>query len=68
MNRILLLRVEERLTDESLAEAQQAARKHWVATDARAGIADYSSVTEFALSAESVRTLAQQKSQFSSGS
>ena len=61
VNKILLLRWEGRLTDESLAEAHQAARKHWAATDARAGIADYSSVTEFALSAGFVRTLARQQ-------
>jgi len=35
---------------------------HWAATGARAGIGDYSSVTEFALSAELVRTLARQGS------
>jgi hypothetical protein len=61
VNQILLLRWEGRLTDESLAEAHQAAQRHWAATDARAGIADFSSVAQFALSAEFVRTLARQK-------
>jgi predicted small integral membrane protein len=58
VNKILLLRVERRLTDESLAEAHQVARKYWAATDARAGIADYSSVTKFALSAKFIRHMA----------
>lgn len=61
VNKILLLRFEgSRLTDESLAEIHSTARIHWAATGARAGIGDYSSVTEFPLSAELVRTLAQE--------
>lgn len=59
-NKILLLRFEGRLTDESLVEIHRAARIHWAATGARAGIGDYTSVTEFPLSAEFVRTLARQ--------
>jgi hypothetical protein len=59
-NKILLLRFEGRLTDELLAEIHRTARIHWAATGARAGIGDYSSVTEFPLSAELVRTLARQ--------
>jgi hypothetical protein len=59
-NKILLLRFEGRLTDESLAEIHRIARIHWAATGARAGIGDYSSVNEFPLSAELVRTLARQ--------
>ncbi len=61
VNKILLVRFEGRLTDESLAEATRAARKHWAATDARAGITDCSSVTEFAVSPELVRNLPLQK-------
>ena len=61
VNKILLARFEGRLTDESLAEATRVGRKHWAATDARAGIADYSAVTEFAVSAEFVRTLTRQE-------
>ena len=61
VNKILLVRFEGRLTDESLAEATQVSRKHWAATDARAGIADYSSVAEFAVSSELVRTLPRQE-------
>ena len=60
VNKILLLRFEGRLTDEMVAEIHRTARIHWAATGARAGIADYSSVTEFPLSAELVRTLARQ--------
>jgi hypothetical protein len=60
VNKILLLRFEGRLTDESLSEIHRTARIHWAATGARAGIGDYSSATEFPLSAELVRTLARQ--------
>ena len=55
--KILLLRVEGRLRDESLAEVQQAARKYWVAFDPSVGIVDFSSVTEFAVSADFLREL-----------
>jgi hypothetical protein len=62
VNKILLLRFEgRRLTAESLTEIHKAARKHWAATDARAGIADYSSVTEFALSGGFVRSFAREE-------
>jgi hypothetical protein len=60
-NKILLARPEGRITDESLAEVYGAIRKHSTATDARAGIFDLSSVTEFAISAEFVRHLARQE-------
>jgi hypothetical protein len=60
VNKILLLRFEGRLTDELLAQICRTARIHWIATGARAGIGDYSSATEFPLSAELVRTLARQ--------
>ncbi len=61
VNKILLARPEGRLTDESLAEIYDAIRKHSTATDARAGIFDLSSVTEFAVTAEFVRHLASQE-------
>ncbi len=61
VNKILLARPEERITDESLAEVYGAIRKYSTATDARAGIFDLSSVTEFAISAEFVRHLARQE-------
>ncbi len=58
MNKILLVRLEGRLTDELLAEAYETAQKYAVATDASAGIWDTSSVTEFAVSSEILRSLA----------
>jgi hypothetical protein len=60
VNKILLLRVEGRLTDEVLVEICRTARIHWAATAARAGIGDYSSVTDFRVSAELVRMRARQ--------
>ncbi len=60
-NKILLMRVEGRLTDESLAELYPMALGYWAATDASAGISDYSSVTEWAVSAEFIRELASQE-------
>jgi hypothetical protein len=63
-NKILLLRVEGRLTDESLAEVERAAQKYWVTTDPSAGIVDFSPVTEFAVSTEFLREMAKQKHPF----
>jgi len=60
-NKILRLRVEDRVTDESLAECYGAARKYASATDASAGIWDFSSVTEFAVSTDLVCQLADQE-------
>lgn len=60
-NRILLSRFEGRLTDESAAEFYQAAWKHAAANDAHAGIVDFSSTTEFAISSEVIRQLARSK-------
>jgi hypothetical protein len=57
-NKILLVRFEGRLTDESLTEAYQEIRKYSTASDARAGIVDFSSLTEFAASSSVVRGLA----------
>ncbi len=61
VNKILLLRIEGRLTDELLAEHYGAVRKFSTATDARAGIWDLSSVTELAVSSEFIRELASQE-------
>jgi len=61
VNKILLFRSEGRLTDESLAESYRAIRKYSTATDARMGIWDLSSVTEFAISTEFIRQLANQE-------
>jgi hypothetical protein len=60
-NKILLLRVEGRLTDKLLAELYEAIRTYSTATDARAGVCDFSSVTEFAVSNDLVRSLASQE-------
>jgi len=57
-NKILLGRIEGRLTDESLTEIYEAGRKHAMTTDANAAILDFSSVTEFPVSSESLRQLA----------
>ena len=57
-NKILLLRVEGRVTDESFPEGYWAVRKYSTETDARAGIWDLTSVTDFALSPEFLRDLA----------
>jgi len=61
VNKILLSRFEGRLTDESTVEFHEAAWKYATATDASAGIVDFSSVTEFAVSSEVLRQLARQK-------
>jgi hypothetical protein len=61
LNKILLMRVEGRLTDESLAELYRTALKYWAATDASAAISDYSAVTEWAVSAELIRELANEE-------
>jgi len=56
-NGILLARFEGQLTDESATEYYEAIRKYAIATDARSGIWDLSSVTEFGVSAEFIRRL-----------
>ena len=55
VHKVLVSRFEGRLTDESMAEFYEAVRKYSTATDASAGIADFSSVTEFALASEFIR-------------
>ena len=60
-NQVLLARVEGQLTDELLAEAMREIRRHSIATDARAGIFDFSFVTEVAVSSAFVRELAKQE-------
>jgi hypothetical protein len=61
VNKLLLLRLDGPLTDESVAEFYRAIAKHWIAADARMGIVDFSSVTEFALSSALIRQLAEQE-------
>jgi hypothetical protein len=58
VNRILLARFSGKLTDELLEEFYQAAGRYWTATDPRAGISDFSAVTEIAVSTHVVRHLA----------
>jgi len=58
VNKILLGRVEGRFTEELAAEFYGAIRKYSVATDANAGIFDFSSVTQIAVSSAFVRHLA----------
>src|ERR1700687_4419452 len=60
-NKILVARSEGRLTNESLAELYEAIRSYSTPTDARAGIWDLSSVTDFAATSDFVRELASQK-------
>jgi hypothetical protein len=56
-NKILLLRIEERLTDTLARALYWEVRKQSIATDASAGIYDLSAVTEFAVSPEFIRDL-----------
>ena len=58
VNKILLLRFEGRLTDELLTELYWTVRRYSTATDASAGIWDLSPVTEFAVSPECIRDMA----------
>ncbi len=60
-NKLLLGRFEGKLTDESLSEFLRAIRHYSTATDARSGIADYSLVTEFAVTSDFIRYLANQE-------
>jgi hypothetical protein len=58
VNKILLLRVEGPLTDELITQVYAAVRKYSIATDARAGIWDFSGVTEYPVSSMRIRELA----------
>ena len=58
LNKILLLRFEGRLTEELVAEVYQAAQEYWATTDAKMGIADFSKVTEVAVSTGFLRQFA----------
>jgi hypothetical protein len=61
VNKILLALSEGRLTDESLGELYVAIRKYSTTTDARAGIWDLSSITEFAVTSDFLRKLAEKE-------
>lgn len=56
-NKILLMRFEGPLTKESALELYQQIRKHSIATDASAGIWDFSATTEIALSGGFMRRM-----------
>jgi hypothetical protein len=58
LNSILLMRFEGRLTEEALTQVYHEIRKYLVATESRAGIWDFSSVTEFAVSSKFIRHIA----------
>jgi hypothetical protein len=60
-NKILLVRVEGRLTDELLGEIYRAVRTHSRAIDIRAGIIDFSPVHDWALSSSFLRELAKRE-------
>jgi len=61
VNKILLIRVEGRVTDELLAGSYRAAQKYAALMDASVSIMDCSSVTEFDVSTERIRQLANQE-------
>jgi hypothetical protein len=58
VDKILLGRIEGRLTHESAIEIYQSGQKYSISTDANAAILDFSLVTEFPISSESLRQLA----------
>jgi hypothetical protein len=61
LDKILLLRFEGALTDESIADFYRVIRQHWTAADARMGIVDFSTLTDFALSSDLLHQLAKQE-------
>ncbi|MGD0508083.1 MAG: hypothetical protein ABSA27_09815 [Terriglobales bacterium] len=61
VNKILRGNFDGRVTDESLAEFYRAAQAHWAATDASAAISDYTFATEWAVSHEFIRALANEE-------
>jgi hypothetical protein len=61
-HKILLGRVEGRLTEALVTDFDAAVRKHSIATDANAGIWDLSSVTQVSLSFDFVVNFAQRES------
>jgi hypothetical protein len=61
VNKILLGRFDGCIADESLAEFYRTGLKHWAATDASAAITDYTSATEWAVSHEFIRALANEE-------
>ena len=60
-NKVLLVRIAGRLTDELLAEVYRAVRTYSSANDVRAGIVDFSPVSDWALSSAFLRELARKE-------
>jgi hypothetical protein len=61
INQVSLIRVEGRLTNESLAELYETTRKYSNETHARFGIVDLTSVGEIVVSTDLIRQLARRK-------
>ena len=60
-NEVLLVRVDGRLTDKALADCYRAVRVYSLQTNARAGIFDFSGVTDFLVSSNFIRQLARKE-------
>jgi hypothetical protein len=60
-NKILLLRFEGSLTDESIAEFYKVIRQYWTAADASMGIVDFSTITHFELSSALIRQMSERE-------
>ncbi len=60
-NKILLVRVEGKLTEQLLADCYAAIRQYSVATDASVGIFDLSAVTQYSVSTDFIRQLARRE-------
>ncbi len=58
---VLLVYLDGRLSEASLGSLNRAGEKYWAATKPRAEIIDCSGVTEFAISSDRIRQLAQQQ-------
>jgi len=61
VNKILLLRLEGRVTEETLRDIYITGGKYWTATMPRAAIVDCSSVTGTAISSDRIRELARRE-------
>jgi hypothetical protein len=60
-HQVLLVYLDGPLSEESLGSLTLSGQKYWAATKPRAEIIDCSAVTEFAISSERIRQLAQQQ-------
>ena len=61
VNRILLARIDGRLTEEGLADLCRAIRRYSVVTHARSAIFDFTSVIKFDISSEFIRQLSRRE-------